>query len=1412
MPLLPCPVRLGVVKDGGPAEQLHKYTMERSLHKMEKLLKKGVEVDSVNDLGQTALFCASLLGHTSAVELLLRYGADPNHLCEDRSTPVHAAVFSCNPWLLSEVLDAGGDLRLHDCKGHTPQDWAKAGGQEHSPRMVDFLKRCMSHMLSLSQPRQPQDVCRTPGSSKTLLHSPSLLELLRPGGSDLHVNRKLSSKSSLCDTVQCFGFGKLCIEKPRQPLGLLASLPVIVDSELGQADDEATVSYSCGALIRMTNYSWKGCRVTVKELQCQGALQHGSQEGYLDMLLIEQEYCSHLVHPHLLQLLAVSMSADLQRPGWSLRGCTLGLSIASCITGVMSSPCCRRGGAVIVHPGVAKVTNLGFIVPSREGGGPSDTAHLPLPQGLYNWAAPEVIRRRACTGKADLYSMCALIQELYTDAVPWGPVDPRWIRQAVELGQALTADLSVPQPYYQLVRNGLQPRAQDRTNSLQDLRYLLRCDIRELYQSGSGRKSGVCSEAEGFRAAGWTPESKQNGEQGHTGCGPMAAREAEREQRGGPSDSMVDREIQDQLSQLDQLLEREAEGVQGRQGEGDEALTDSDQSSLLRETSSCEILTLDDCRLSLYPELDVSQESGSESSAGWGEPEWARQRVAPPPGPPSKESEHLSSIVLNLKVSQVLLQQSESSLRTVEEALGAGGAEGRPCAGATGPPSRSYRPSHGLCPQAQRPQGASREYPFHGGEDICGGQSKSPSFGDEEQSYYSSAQEESFVNVRPTNAQAGRSGVSPGGIERGRQQNVREQQSTSRQDGEDRTYVLSGMLSSSADSLSPPRSRRSDEPKAKWTSEVSELVARMARGHLGATPCPGSSDSEEAGSSDRPGRGQDPHVADSSHSSAELEHLLKSFAGDAAAGAASVQSESEEDADFHTVNRTLSMTWGAWEGAGRREEEETSDSDYAQSPVEPSSMFYTPNPELQPHATGRCSQTPSSEGDLEVTAEVCRPAPGTAGAAAETRREEIHSPVGEPAATRPAASQNAPFAVPSCLPEMAELAELSSITCSPAQHQEWAGQESQQPSPFGRRAAPCNSTPRSPEGGPRPRPADGCDGPLPHLPSLLDTTPWSNTPSRPPTTETFATATLGDTSTTGASVSSVLHSPMQGDSNASPKKTASNTGLPELTTASLGKRQPESMPGNNVAMRRREDTPAGRGETAEADSSEGEVQTAGGGAAVVAENGGEGTAPEAEGNSEHSEPGGSDPEQVDANIPAKLRDATTPAAGVPEGGKEIPSDEQEMHDDKEMPDEDRMPDGEMVAEEEEEEEEEEILCVGSEWAEGSGSSLSPGSAVLVCGALEQKGREKGLSTEACDLLEGTERAHSTLDEDLQGMLLQIAAGQRFARSPETIGLPKMQDGERPEKMSHPSGDSVEAVAAAGKVAEPSDGASAHQGK
>lgn len=66
------------------------------------------------------------------IVLLWTLIVSPSSRCFDGSTPVHAAAFSGNQWILSKLLDAGGDLRLHDEKGQNPQTWALTAGKEHS--------------------------------------------------------------------------------------------------------------------------------------------------------------------------------------------------------------------------------------------------------------------------------------------------------------------------------------------------------------------------------------------------------------------------------------------------------------------------------------------------------------------------------------------------------------------------------------------------------------------------------------------------------------------------------------------------------------------------------------------------------------------------------------------------------------------------------------------------------------------------------------------------------------------------------------------------------------------------------------------------------------------------------------------------------------------------------------------------------------------------------------------------------------------------------------------------------------------------------------------------------------------------------------------------------------------------------
>ncbi|CAM4729770.1 unnamed protein product [Leuciscus chuanchicus] len=1081
---MPCPVLLGTVKIGGLPALLHRYTIEKKVAKLEKVLKKGVGVDSMNHLGQTPLYCASLLGFVSVAEKLLQYGANPNHRCNDGSTPIHAAVFSCNPWLLSSLLDAGGDLRLHDDQGRTPKDWAEAGAQENSPKMLAFLKRCEFQMQRLLQTHLSGDVRSSPTSSKTLLNSTSLLKLWLPWGYEFSHENKTSYKMSACDMkMQCFGFGKLCFEKPGLSLGLAASVPLICDGDLGQANDEPLNSFMCGSFIRMTNYSWKGCRVTVKELHDQILQQCEEKDALLDLLISEQEYCCQVSHPHMLMLMAVSMSAGLDSTRLVYERVNVGslysllhqkrdefpllqlVDLLSVVLQVCEVLMYLNGRSLvlralsshtvlIVHPGVAKVTGLGFMVPS-EGTCPYSPPPVPVPLSLINWAAPEVIRCRACTGKADLYSVCALIQEIYTDAVPWGPMDPRCIRRSVEAGQALIAHPAVSEPYYQFLQTGLQHRAQHRTSSLHDLCYNLRCYIREI--RSKNKRSGWNSWSALQCIPGWNTDINQAKEQDeavYQNCR-----------------TAVHNEIQEH--HLERIYTEEEKSTL----DTDDLHWDISHHDNIPLMPITHHAPLSEPSCSNY--IDTDKDLAISSSI----------------------SKHTGSIVLNLKVSEVLLQQAEQSLDNVEATR-----LSTPCFDevdavlkrvnmekersdsvwkAFGPPSKSYMPVH--------------EWTFNA---------------DDEVSQYSSAQDESFESTSfPSSVQEEKRDFKRvEAIKRGQQQT-----------GRQRLNVQLGLTET-----------QKDRTKPTWTGEVSDAVALMARGCFGKPlGAVGSSDSEDV-------EEQQLHLQDwqrhnirhsvnsypesETQESTDLEQLFKSFAD--------ILSDSEESTNYHTINQTFDVTNGVLEATSQTEDEGSSDtSAYTQTPLELSCVFYTPKHHLSKSTSSGVehSQSLSSEDELDVTVEVCRPSTSPA-----EEKRVVENSLSEYQLAQEDSKEFEPITpVHSCLPDLAEIPDLSSISCSPAH-----------PIPHSRGHPPCNSTPRSPKGHRTLQDVQIGSEPFPPLPSLSHTV----------CTESYDTACAGDSSNTNASVSSVLQSPLNREMSKEETDSPSS-GNAEFTTASSGTRQ-----------------------------------------------------------------------------------------------------------------------------------------------------------------------------------------------------------------------------------------------------------------
>uniref|UniRef100_A0A8C3T8Z8 Inactive serine/threonine-protein kinase TEX14 n=1 Tax=Chelydra serpentina TaxID=8475 RepID=A0A8C3T8Z8_CHESE len=507
---IPCPVQLGTIKNDSLEAQLHEYVKQGNYVKVKKILKKGICVDTINSLGQTSLFTAALLGLGKLVGVLLDYGSDPNHRCYDGSTPVHAAAFSGNQWILSKLLDAGGDLRVHDKNGRNPQCWAMSAGKESSAQMLEFIRRCASHMQAAIQ-NFPSDLLRKVGSSKVLVCNPSRFGGITQGNADSPLTRLLKGGVNSSRNIYSFGFGKCMVLSQfyltgSRQLGYLASLPIIWDKEVVQADDEPTFSFHTGPYMVMTNLMWGSSRVTVKELSLKPH-QNCSKLRLADLLIAEQEYSSKLRHPHLLQLMAVCLSNDLEKTRLVYERVNFGslysilherrsefpllhietivhllLQVNDALRFLHSRGFIHRSltsyAVQIVSAGEAKLTNLEYMIESKDGGDHSDLTRVPVPAQLYKWCAPEVILEKAATVKTDIYSFCIVMQEALTETLPWNGLEGSGIKELVVSGQHLETDVRLPKPYYDIVKTGLEPKQKDRSMSLQDIRYILKNDLK----------------------------------------------------------------------------------------------------------------------------------------------------------------------------------------------------------------------------------------------------------------------------------------------------------------------------------------------------------------------------------------------------------------------------------------------------------------------------------------------------------------------------------------------------------------------------------------------------------------------------------------------------------------------------------------------------------------------------------------------------------------------------------------------------------------------------------------------------------------------------------------------------------------------------------------------------------------------
>eukprot|EP00438_Fugacium_kawagutii_P023170 Skav200827 [mRNA] locus=scaffold3034:48613:49854:+ [translate_table: standard] len=112
---------------------------EQALALCSMLLERGVPLDHVDELNQSALFYAAREGHAGTIRYLLRKGADPNLLDTNEETAIFYAVSKKREDAVKALFDGGANLEVvnnwkHTCTSEpwfrdlTPAEWCKTVG------------------------------------------------------------------------------------------------------------------------------------------------------------------------------------------------------------------------------------------------------------------------------------------------------------------------------------------------------------------------------------------------------------------------------------------------------------------------------------------------------------------------------------------------------------------------------------------------------------------------------------------------------------------------------------------------------------------------------------------------------------------------------------------------------------------------------------------------------------------------------------------------------------------------------------------------------------------------------------------------------------------------------------------------------------------------------------------------------------------------------------------------------------------------------------------------------------------------------------------------------------------------------------------------------------------------------------
>ncbi|XP_037286115.2 uncharacterized protein LOC119179147 [Rhipicephalus microplus] len=492
--------------------KLHDAVRHDRCRLISRLVAEGTPIDAVDASGNSALFVAITDGPINAVPYLLQAGADPNFRCSEGATPVHAACRRGSRALLQQLLECGGDLRLRDASGRTPQDWALGHADPQCRRkLVAFIntKRALAYRFGDAAALLEDDAAGGAGGldgSPTKGGAAAAASLRRR-----LVGRPAAPRRPWCgERIRADGGFGVVYCSPARETGVTTFVPFIGSNYLYNSE-ENNIIWSGPQSLMQTMY-WDKLKVSVKKSSLSGSHTRGPGS---DILITELEKVRRLTfHPYLLWPLAVSPVQNmddmllvfecihfgslfdiLHNTQQLLAGrgpldqsrlllvlqqtceALLFLHSRQWVHGCVSSHC-----IYVVSPYLGKLGNFEFVQRSEDAEG--NDAYSPPSEDFLDfychWLAPEVLTGSRPTKMADLYQFCVVLWEVFTEEVPWGSAERVAVERAVtQEHRGLSRRPEIPSPLDTLVRAGLALDPAERHTDLEDVYQALAAIVQE---------------------------------------------------------------------------------------------------------------------------------------------------------------------------------------------------------------------------------------------------------------------------------------------------------------------------------------------------------------------------------------------------------------------------------------------------------------------------------------------------------------------------------------------------------------------------------------------------------------------------------------------------------------------------------------------------------------------------------------------------------------------------------------------------------------------------------------------------------------------------------------------------------------------------------------------------------------------